>query len=167
MGLVFKSDVFLLFNPANSKDVYASKEELLQGLSEPVCLVENSGFKTQNNTNSQYLDENATLEKEMIEMMDLIKNQPQGNIQNKLESLLELVGKKLKSSNEAASNMQLRVLYQFLLEYKKAKEFSKKSLESKNSKNKPNQRKKVTQAKPTKIVKNSSKTSLKSETNSQ
>ena len=62
--------------------------------------------------------------------LDILNNERQSTLRRCdrcfCESILDIVSKKMKNSKETSANMQIRVLYQFLLEYKKAKDTPKK-----------------------------------------
>lgn len=114
MGFLLKLDCFHVINGTVIEDVDEVQEKKV-GNEEVVKL------KT---VESQSLnDEFSDLEKEMIEMLESLNQKASGNNSDeKIAVLLEIVEEKMRMSREAASNMQLRVLYQFLLEYKKAKD---------------------------------------------
>ena len=139
LGSVFKYQISMIVNPnlnlldsSISKTNEYSKDMNIQSLSEgPPLISENSNLKVQTQFNSvfspaQEIDDTDILEKEMIEMMDILKYQSPDGVNDKLQSLLDIVSKKMKNSKETSANMQIRVLYQFLLEYKKAKDTPKK-----------------------------------------
>lgn len=72
------------------------------------------------------------LEREMLDMIEMInKKGKDENIEKRLQILLGIVEEKMKSNKETAANMQIIVMYQFLLEYMKVKGSPKKKGENK------------------------------------
>lgn len=178
MGFIFKSEVCNIVQPnlvghdvsinSNiSKEI--SKSHIVY---QEASQAKNTASQNQIISTMHMADDMSWLEAEMIHMMDMIKYQETGdNIEKKLQSLLEIVEKRMKSSKETSSNMQIRVLYQFLVEYKKAKESPKKSKPNENrafaekpgiKRKMPNEKLKTT----TRHKKNESKFSVKSEKDS-
>jgi hypothetical protein len=115
-GHLFKVDLLYLIDP-----------DLLQDLEEqekPMVRENDKSFKAKKQESLENLEEDfSELEKEMIEMLESLNQKTPGSgSDEKINVLLEIVAEKMRGNKEAAGNMQLRVLYQFLLEYKKAKE---------------------------------------------
>jgi hypothetical protein len=168
LGNVFKCDILEIVSPPQT-DIETAKDFPSKCVSENL-VTEKSVLKAPNHFESlaplvEIPDENSFLEKEMIEMMDTINlNQKSSKIKDKLQSLLEIVEQKIKTNEKTSKNMHIRVLYQFLLEYKKAKESPKKILHPNNPPFQRNEKKKMTQPTRLKNIKNSSsKSSIKSE----
>ena len=113
MGFLLKLDCFHSINGTEVEDLDEIQDKV--GKEEVVKM------KTVESGNLN--DELSELEKEMIQMLESLNQKaPGNNSDEKIAALLEIVEAKMRMSREAASNMQLRVLYQFLLEYKKAKD---------------------------------------------
>lgn len=117
-GFIFKYEVNSVLNPKELeknpvRGLEISKDESSQYTSN---LLENTSKQIGKN-----IEETDELELEMISMMESLKFDGKSS-EGKLQKLLEIVENKLRTSKDAANNMQIRVLYQFLVEYKKAKE---------------------------------------------
>lgn len=178
-GLVFKSEIFKKPLPRLLVDKTASilsethGEAASKCLSEPPLLLDNSLIKPSNLKNSsttspllQAVDDNSMLEHDLLEMMDLIKNEKEPlDTKKKLHKLLEHVQKKLANNKDIAANMHIRVLYQFLLEYVKTQDTAKVQENSKNPSRVTSKR--TTQPKTTKqrpaVTPNKPKPSMKNE----
>lgn len=121
MGFLFKSDFLYLLDPNalnfNESEEKEKVEEFFTEKTSPI--LKKKTFEAGENAE----DNISELEKEMIEMLESLNSMgPVESSDDKINALLGIVEKKIKGNKEVAGNMQLRILYQFLLEYKKAKE---------------------------------------------
>ena len=166
-GCVLKYEVSVILNPKEldnniSQILEISKEKYSHSIAEPM----NTSVNT-NRINSQIVQEINDAdyrEQELIQMMDALKYQSKTeNVDDKLQMLLEMVEKKMKNNKETAANLQIRVLYQFLVEYMKAKDNLKKPQKPRSSLAKKSQAKKPQEKPKIVLTKNSSKSSVASE----
>lgn len=158
------------------------KEAVSQCLSEPPLLLNFSTLQVPNlrsssstsplmQTITNKINEGQSLtielEKDLLDMMDLVKNNKSSQgLDGKLKSLLDTTSKSLRNSRDVSSNMQIRVLYQFLLEYQKLHEnTAKPTLVKRPVQPRPTAKKSITPVRSTKNDKSetfSSVSSLKS-----
>lgn len=121
MGFLFKSDFLYLLDPSSMKLNEPEEDPNL----EPAYTEKNvvTVKKIPNEPNEVIENETSELEKEMIEMLESLNSKSTaGSSDEKIDLLLGIVEERIKGNRDLGGNMQIRVLYQFLLEYKKAKE---------------------------------------------
>lgn len=133
LNFSFKYDILTLLNPSVMRRLTELNMQIPKDLSQlPIQIVEYSSPKHTAHKSSienilTPVDELTLLEQNMIEMMEMLNQKSEtDNVQDKLQSLLEIVEEKMKDFKDPAMVMQIKVLYQFLVEYKKAKESHKK-----------------------------------------
>ena len=170
-GLIFKSEILTRQLPQLSMEKATSiltenpADGISKCLSEPPMLLDTSIMKPSNLKSSsttspllQATDDNSMLENDLLEMMDSIKNpQDSLDIEKKLKVLLEHTNKKLQNNKEISSNMHIRVLYQFLLEYMKNNEDAKSIVKVPSVKRvaqtRPSQKKTITPLRHKEVIK--------------
>lgn len=121
MGFLFKSDFLYLFDPNSMKFTENEEDVKIEQVYTEKNLVAAKKYPIEVNELAE--NDTSELEKEMIEMLESLNNKSNaGSSDEKIDLLLGIVEERIKGNRELGANMQIRVLYQFLLEYKKAKE---------------------------------------------
>jgi hypothetical protein len=169
-GCLLKSDIKILSQAKESSlkpMPELTKTEVSECLSEPPVILDLSlpiPANKKNSSSSVYLPRPEpkvpNIEADLLKMMDIIKSKKNSHdIENQLKVLLENTRKTLENNKDPASNIQIKVLYQFLLEYQKAQQHP---VAKRPTQSKPTQKKNIRPHKINKVDKPDSLSSVSS-----